>query len=919
MNASFSIVDWLRTRAGRASLALVVGCGLGLVAMAWRTFIVPPDEQFDLDFGAAKWIEAPTPTPNSYYRRALYLSRPAQQAWLQVAGSDSFSVFINGRSIANEAFVSTGVAGLYDLTSMLATGKNVIAISVSRDSYPGGAQLLVRGAYRDQKDTWQEFTSDEHWKVSSVSQGVVGGPAWNAVDLDDALWANARPATTTPLPLQPVTLDPRVLQIRPEGKWIGSREAAANEAGFERKFEIPEPGAETWLQVSASGSYELLINGGVAAKHPGPSTGLDVYHVTPWLHRGSNSVLIRVRPQTGAVALFVDGVSFVPFGSVRRLQTDESWRVSSGTSDSPVGRPQPAIQLASYGDAPWGLMRRSPLAVESYPLRTFVSGTVCTGAILLLLAGILIAWLNVPRAIANRCGADPGRALAYDALLHAPVVAVMLLLFFVGNDVRFHPDWAYRPMFVLGLVAWLVVMRLFVWGHLSGTNGATAEETDESRDEFTMTFATRAALIAIALVALVVRLTHIGFMSLDHDEITMVKMAKGIFSTGYPHIVIGGLSKRLTTYELVPYPIALSALAFGWRDWAMRLPALIFGTLTVYQVGRIGVRIVGRRAGVLAAVIWTFLPWAIQWSRNAFYPQQAQFFALLTFWHFYEALRERPWQKRHLTLSTVFFCLTYLSWEGAGFILPALALVVIAMQPGDWSWLRNKHFWKCFGGAFVVVVIQQLHRMASSAPYLMIGSGLSELGLPTPYFLDPMYDPLFYVRNFLGLENNMLMAFVAGIGFLFFWRRRGVRYPVCVVLALMLLYTNLLGAYASRYSYYYAPMLALAACGACVAACDGVSSIAARAGTRSRLSAAGLAKFGYIVILLLSASSLGFHLYRLSSTPSNPVERTRMGVYNINYRGASEFVKQQIRPTDAVIPAVPHTFEYYTDWEVTTS
>src|SRR5206468_2359933 len=107
------------------------------------------------------------------------------------------------------------------------------------------------------------------------------------------------------------------------------------------------------------------------------------------------------------------------------------------------------------------------------------------------------------------------------------------------------------------------------------------------------------------------------------------------------------------------------------------------------------------------------------------------------------------------------FCLTYLSWEGTGFILPSLMLIAVVMQPGDWSWLRNGHLWRCLGIAGLVVLAQQLYRMASGTPYLVVGSGLSELGLPTPYFLNAMYDPLFYVKSFLCLENNVVLSIVA--------------------------------------------------------------------------------------------------------------------------------------------------------------
>jgi hypothetical protein len=909
----FSLMNWLKTRAGGASLLVVVACILSFIFFVWRAYVDPLSPQYDLDFAGAKWIEPAREAPHGYFRKAIFVATPPQQAWIQVAGTDSFELFVNGKTIDSESFVSTRVAGLYDLTSVLTTGKNVIAVNVSRDSYPGRAELLVRGAVRVGRDHWQEFLSDATWKAAIVPDGIPGGANWNATALDDAGWDNAHVVAPVDSrwPLQPVRLDPRVMQVPPQGRWISAPDAQAKEAAFICPVEIEHRGSETWLQVSATGGYELLVNGGLAAKRSSASRGLDVYRVTPWLRTGANTIVIRVRPDRGVVGLFVDGVSFQPLGRVQRFQTDDSWGVVSGPAEPNRDRAETAITLASYGDQPWGPLKKRFADVESYHLQDFVSVTKWIAGMALILGAGLLTWLIAPRIVAAVHGADAGRALAYDALLHAPLLVAMVLLLFLGADVRFHPDWPFHSLIVVLLVGWWLGMRALLWIHLSGNREAPATaEVEESPRHASLV--TCGVLVAIALAGFYARASDIGFMSLDHDEVSMVKMARGILETGYPHAKIGSITKRLTTYELVPYPIAASALVFGWKDWAVRLPALVFGTLTIYFVGLAGTRMLGRRAGILAALILAFLPWSIQWSRNAFYPAQTQLFALMTFWFFYEALQTQPWSRRYLTLTTIFFCLTYLSWEGAGFILPALMILAVVMRPGDWSWLRHTHLWRCLGVTVLVVLLQQLHRMASGSSYLVVGSGLADLGLPQPYFLNPMYDPLFYVRSFLGLENLVALSLMGLVGLIFCWRRPGVRYAGGVVVTLIVLYTNLLGAYASRYALFYMPLLVLAAAGVCVAIGDGLSSCALWAGTRRWLSAAGTAKLGFAGLLFVASSGIGLDLYRLSSSPARPTERTRMGVYNIDYRGASRFVKEQVRPGDAVIPAVPHTYEFYT-------
>jgi 4-amino-4-deoxy-L-arabinose transferase-like glycosyltransferase len=181
-------------------------------------------------------------------------------------------------------------------------------------------------------------------------------------------------------------------------------------------------------------------------------------------------------------------------------------------------------------------------------------------------------------------------------------------------------------------------------------------------------------------------------VSFAHDEASMARFSEGILKSGFPCASNGSFKKWLTTYELVPYPMALSSLVFGHTVFAYRLPALLFSSLTVGVIGLAGYRIFDWRTGLISALIYAFLPSPIQWARDGFYPSQDCFFAALTFWLFYEALRgEEGLNHRYLTLSCVTFLLTYLSWEGSGFILPTLFALLIVMRWGRFEWIRDSY------------------------------------------------------------------------------------------------------------------------------------------------------------------------------------------------------------------------------------
>ena len=113
----------------------------------------------------------------------------------------------------------------------------------------------------------------------------------------------------------------------------------------------------------------------------------------------------------------------------------------------------------------------------------------------------------------------------------------------------------------------------------------------------------------------------------------------------------------------------------------MRLPSCIMGTLCIGVIALMGRRLFNWRVGLFAAFVYACMPLNIRWAQNAFYPSQCQFMTMLTIWLFYEAIRIRPLHRGYLTAASVTFCLTYLSWEGSGFLLPAFFIALMRCSP----------------------------------------------------------------------------------------------------------------------------------------------------------------------------------------------------------------------------------------------
>src|SRR5690242_16801305 len=149
MNILSGSLKHLPSRVQRWSWGLVLACGLMLGYYVQQTYFSPKQRQYQLDFGDAQWIEPPESTPVAYFRKEVFISVPPAQAWLEVAATDEYELIINGHTVGNGSGLKTRVAGIYDIKKSLKVGTNVIAVSSSRTSYPGSAQILVRAFIKE--------------------------------------------------------------------------------------------------------------------------------------------------------------------------------------------------------------------------------------------------------------------------------------------------------------------------------------------------------------------------------------------------------------------------------------------------------------------------------------------------------------------------------------------------------------------------------------------------------------------------------------------------------------------------------------------------------------------------------------------------------------------------------------------------
>lgn len=197
-----------------------------------------------------------------------------------------------------------------------------------------------------------------------------------------------------------------------------------------------------------------------------------------------------------------------------------------------------------------------------------------------------------------------------------------------------------------------------------------------------------------------------GFLSIgevppgmSHDELEYINNGYSIYKTGKD---LYGDTLPLSTggvgYVAIPAYIAgLPALLFGLKEWSVRLPAAIFGTveiLLLYLISKLLFK--SEKIALSSAFILALSTWGLKISRIMLDSTTALFFFMLGIYFF---LRVKKTQG--IILSWAVLGLGTLSYYGSLFIFP---FVVLALSVYRWDFLkRNKK--KLFIGSLGVFLI----------------------------------------------------------------------------------------------------------------------------------------------------------------------------------------------------------------------
>jgi 4-amino-4-deoxy-L-arabinose transferase-like glycosyltransferase len=916
-----------------APLALVVLYGALLGHIAWTTlFGYAP--QAHVPTWTAPWIVLPGGTiSQTYYRKKIYISEAPRRASLKIIAPDAYTIYLNGEPVGNALSLFRNVTGVYDITSRLEIGTNVLAVLTTRRTYPGTARIAVEGEYEDWHGTRVPIVSDATWKVAPYRQRQPdAGPLWLDRHFDDTNWEKAKTdGTPGPDDHGTVLFPPWIFTGTLDGYWVWPQEATADKGYFRHTLDLPSGPRDAWLRVATSAGFSLVVNGVPIAEQEGPSQEalpsqplrVHIYDVTPYLRRGPNSIALKAYTKRTDRRVYADGLIVERSGKEHLLGTSSAWRSSAV--------PPPGWAERAYDDSGWApsvaLGRITPKDGQlthrievPYPPISYRAKVLALwiGALALGALVAIVLWRLGAAARVRRWRGELDEALSGQSPAFAVAAAALIGVLLARYDFRIDPAFPYRPGVILAGLGVLFALQalLIFWRPSAPEEDRAHDEGEPSAPRWWMRAASAVASRRWAVVVgllmilgLCVRLIDVDYEPLGPDESTAILSVQGILKTGYPNYRISNLMEGRESHssELVGYPKALAVLFLGPTEFAARLPSVLFGTLTILMIFVLGRALFDARIAALSALIFALLPAAISFTHYSRYPSQLAFFTLVTVYLFYRAIASERVNIRILYVGVVLFAVTFLSWEGVAFLLPGLVFGIFAYKWPSFRWLGEKHLWFAMGLVTLVIFFQQAARIANQADRMVLGSGLTDITV-VPLWLQPEYDALVYLKTFLFTKNLEVVAGAMLVGMLLCWWDRRFAFLNVVILTPLFLTTNLLEAHEFRQVYYTLPLVILSGTKAIFLAFDRLLPVRVPSREGAVVGVRIAARVCLVCLLLLTVNDYVFKLYNMPGY-TNPT--TWLGVGDDGtMKDAAKFVRRHMSPGEPVIARQP-TWTYW--------
>lgn len=405
-------------RASRKIFPALLAFSLLLGLMTTYALELKNQQGVRLNWDGAQWITAPDARAVSYFRKIFIVRAAPYKAFLKLAGTENYKLYINGVEVAVKSAATSEPIWLGAVESYLRPGKNVIAVRVEKSTLGGAPAMILSLRVQDSQGQEQRLVSDNAWKASfTPANGGADARVWYQYGFYDEDWRAPQLANG----LKPPAISGNV----DYGYFLWSRTSAlqpvwrsgAGDKASEARFVLTLPFSRTalqnaWLMAQCNGSLKVNVNqrrlGDYASDYP------------------QIKVINLFQPLGAAPAnqieVFADCDPALGMGLQAVVQTEEDrfisfpgidWRVSPvSATDAPAQYERPAytphIRQVATEPAESAPIRFEDPSLEvmrqvSYPELILRALKWC--AIWLLLnvltsAGLLLALAGLPRLVA---------------------------------------------------------------------------------------------------------------------------------------------------------------------------------------------------------------------------------------------------------------------------------------------------------------------------------------------------------------------------------------------------------------------------------------------------------------------------------------------------------------------------------------
>ncbi len=258
------------------------------------------------------------------------------------------------------------------------------------------------------------------------------------------------------------------------------------------------------------------------------------------------------------------------------------------------------------------------------------------------------------------------------------------------------------------------------------------------------------ALIGIAGFA--IRAVNLGYLSFWGDDGHTFIGTISILKYGFPRLPSG----FILWHGIFDYYLkALPALLFGANEFSIRIVSVLSGVGTIIATYFTGKELANKFTGFFGAAFIAFATWFIQFSREARYYSDYQFFYLISFLFFYLGFVKN--RKPFRVIASVFMVLTSLV-HGVGMTLIFLFIILLFYK-------GRKFFKKEIIIPMVIVFSLFVLQVVNQMFFWKVGRSFYVQGAGTRAFLSAFFklpDP-FYFKMTNIMFPKMYYAFMAGI------------------------------------------------------------------------------------------------------------------------------------------------------------